>query len=135
MHPTFLANFFFSPMEVCNSRHKRGIKYPNRKSEYHSNDFRVTFSYYLELGDCNHLAVISPLNDIWTLFSFEWKHLIKKLKTQIFELASLEKYIMAYFFKLCCRMNLKDEIFNFITSSLSHKLLNKPYMILLPCFY
>ena len=37
----------------------RGIKYPNRKSEHYLNDVRITFGYHRELGDCNHLTVIS----------------------------------------------------------------------------
>ena len=51
------------------------------------------------------------LHDIWTLFLFEWKHLIKTLKTQIFELASIEKYIMAYFWKYIVGFTLKGKIF------------------------
>ena len=52
--------FFFSPTEAHASRHIRGIKYPNSKSENYLNDMRIIFCYHHELGDWNHLTVISP---------------------------------------------------------------------------
>ena len=36
------------------------VKYPNLKSEFHSNDVCITFGYHHTLCNCTHLTVISP---------------------------------------------------------------------------
>ena len=41
LHPSFLT-ILFSPTEVHTSRHMHGMKYPNRKSDHHSNYVHLT---------------------------------------------------------------------------------------------